>query len=107
MQSAVISDIRQHYGYYLATCSHVTLITGLPSPIIDHLLTCRANGRDVGVVTWLSGNCSTSGPVSTWMGDRLWAGNAQYAPPTPTRLNCRVELRRRLVGVGGVYLIRN
>jgi len=23
--------------------------------------------------------------------------NAQYTPPTPTRLNCRVELRRRCV----------
>jgi len=28
---------------------------------------------------------------------------AQYTPPTPTRLNCRVELRRCRVGVGGVY----
>jgi len=28
---------------------------------------------------------------------------AQYTPPTPTRLNCRVESRRRRVGVGGVY----
>jgi len=27
----------------------------------------------------------------------------QYTPPTPTRLICRVELRRRRVGVGGVY----
>jgi len=27
--------------------------------------------------------------------------NAQYTPPTPTRLNCRVESRRRRVG--GVY----
>jgi len=27
----------------------------------------------------------------------------QYTPPTPTRLNCRVELRRPRVGVGGVY----
>ena len=29
--------------------------------------------------------------------------NAQYTPPTPMRLNCRVESRRRRVGVGGVY----
>jgi len=33
------------------------------------------------------------------------ARNAQYTPPTLTRLNCRVELRRRRVG--GVYWIRN
>jgi len=31
----------------------------------------------------------------------LTVPDAQYTPPT--RLNCRVEFRRRRVGVGGVY----
>ena len=39
-----------------------------------------------------------------WL-SRLLSFNAQYTPPT--RLNCRVESRRRRVGVGGVYWIRS
>jgi len=26
------------------------------------------------VVAWLNSSCSMSGPVNTWMGNRLWAG---------------------------------
>ena len=32
-------------------------------------------------------SCSTSGPVNSWMGDRLWAGKPSWynQPPMPTQ----------------------
>ena len=47
-----------------------------------------------GQVLWDAGHCTSADALIRMLKNRF---KAQYTPPTPTQLNCRVELRRRCV----------